>query len=122
MDTPFFQVCKADTTVRSLLGGALPRIYPFGEAPQSVVKPYAVYQWIGGSPYNMLNCRPDADQASLQVDVYAATAASSVEVAKAIRYAIELDSYLTGYRGTDREEATKLYRTSFDVDWIVKRN
>lgn len=122
MDTPFFQVCKADPTVQALLGGALPRIYPFSSAPQNVAKPYAVYQWIGGSPYNMLNCRPDADQASLQVDVYAATAAGSVEVAKAIRYAIELDSYLTGYRGTDREEATKLYRTSFDVDWIVKRN
>lgn len=121
MDTPFFQVCKADPTVQALLGGALPRIYPFGEAPEQVVKPYAVYQWIGGSPFNMLNCRPDADQASLQVDVYALTVKSSTDCAEAIRYAIETQSYIVGYRGTDREEETKLYRTSFDVDWLVNR-
>lgn len=121
MDTPFFQVCKADATVRSLLGGALPRIYPFGQAPQEVAKPYVVYQWIGGSPFNMINCRPDADRASLQVDVYGLTTQSTTTVAKAIRNAIELDSYITGYRGDMRDEETKLYRTSFDVDWLVNR-
>lgn len=122
MDTPFYDICKADTTVQALLGGAKPRVYDFGEAPQTVAKPYVVYQWIGGSPYNMLNCRPDADHASLQVDVYALSGSDSTKVAKAIRYAIELNSYITGYRATEREPETKLYRTSFDVDWIVKRN
>lgn len=121
MDVPFYTVCKADPTVQALLGGTLPRIFPFGQAPQEVIKPYAVYQWIGGSPFNMLNCRPDADRASLQVDVYASTAKSSTDCAEAIRYAVETQSYLTSYRGTDREEATKLYRTSFDVDWLVNR-
>lgn len=121
MDVPFYTVCKADPTVQALLGGTSPRIYPFGEAPEQVAKPYAVYQWVGGSPYNMLNCRPDADQASLQVDIYALTPKSSTDAAEAIRYAIELESYITSYRGTDREEQTKLYRTSFDVDWIVNR-
>lgn len=121
MDTPFFQVCKADATVQALLGGALPRIYPFGQAPQEVAKPYVVYQWIGGAPFNMINCRPDADRASLQVDVYGLTTQSTTTVAKAIRNAIELDSYITGYRGDMRDEETKLYRTSFDVDWLVNR-
>lgn len=121
MDTPFFQVCKADPTVQALLGGALPRIYPFGQAPQEVAKPYVVYQWIGGQPFNMMNCRPDADRASLQVDVYGLTTQSTTTVAKAIRNAIELDSYITGYRGDMRDEETKLYRTSFDVDWLVNR-
>jgi len=121
MDTPFFQVCKADPTVQALLGGALPRIYPFGSAPQNVAKPYVVYQWIGGAPFNMMNCRPDADRASLQVDVYGLTTQSTTTVAKAIRNAIELDSYITGYRGDMRDEETKLYRTSFDVDWLVNR-
>jgi hypothetical protein len=121
MDVPFYTVCKADLTVQALLGGTSPRIYPFGQAPQDVVKPYVVYQWVGGSPYNMLNCRPDADQASLQVDVYGLTTQSTTTVAKAIRFAIELDSYITSYRGDMREEDTKLYRTSFDVDWIVNR-
>jgi len=121
MDVPFYTVCKADPTVQSLLGGTSPRIYPFGQAPQNVTKPYVVYQWIGGAPFNMLNCRPDADQASLQVDVYGLTTQSTTAVAKAIRYAIELDSYITSYRGDTREEDTLLYRTSFDMDWIVNR-
>ena len=121
MDVPFYTVCKADTTVQSVLGGTSPRIYPFGSAPQSVVKPYVVYQWIDGDPYNTLNCRPKADRAVLQVDVYGTTAASSNTVAEAIRYAIELDCYLTSYRGDMRDEETLLYRTSFDVDWIVNR-
>lgn len=121
MDVPFYTTCKADATVRALLGGAEPRIYPFGAAPQDVAKPYVVYQWIGGDPFNMLNCRPDADRSSLQIDVYATTTQSSVTVAKAIRYAVELQSYVTSYRGNMRDEETKLYRTSFDLDWLVKR-
>lgn len=121
MDVPFYAVCKADTAVQALLGGTSPRIYPFGQSPQDGLKPYVVYQWIGGDPFNMLNCRPDADRASLQVDVYGLTTQSTTAVAKAIRYAIELDSYVTGYRGDMRDEETKLYRTSFDIDWLVER-
>lgn len=121
MHTPFFDVCKADAGVQALLGGAVPRIYDFGTAPQDVVKPYAVYQWIDGDPFNMLNCRPDADRAVLQVDVYATTGASSTQAAEAIRYAVELQCNITSYRGTQREDATKLYRTGFDLDWLVLR-
>lgn len=121
MDVPFYQVCKADPAVLALLGAPEPRIYAFGEAPQQVAKPYAVYQGIGGHPYNMLNCRPDADQISLQVDVYATTQAVSTNIAKAIRYAVELQSYLTLYVGNLRDEDTKLYRTSFHLDWLVER-
>ena len=121
MDTPFFAVCKADSTVRALLGGTLPRIYPFGGAPQSVAKPYAVYQWIGGNPFNTLSDRPKADRAVLQVDVYGSTAKSSTDAAEAIRYAVELDCHLTSYRGTDKEPETQLYRTSFDLNWLVDR-
>jgi len=122
MDTPFFVVCKADPTVQALLGGALPRIYPFGAAPQDVVKPYVVYQSAGGFPFNMLNCRPDADSQDLQVDVYGLTTQSTVTVAKAIRYAVETNCNITSYRGTTREEDTKLYRTGFDLTWLVDRS
>lgn len=121
MDVPFFTVCKADPTVQALLGGALPRIYPFSQAPQDVIKPYVVYQWVGGAPFNMLNCRPDADSSDLQIDVYGLTSQSSTDVAKAIRYAVELNCNITSYRGTTREDDTKLYRTSFDLTWLVNR-
>lgn len=122
MPLPFFTLCKADPTVRSLLGGALPRIYPFGTAPQDVAKPYAVYQEIAGNPFNMLSCRPGEDRVMLQVDVYALKQDDSTKIARAIRYAIEQDSYIVAYRGEIREPETKSYRTSFDVDWIVHRD
>ena len=122
MDVPFYAVCKADPAVLALLGGPEPRIYPFGTAPQNVAKPYVVYQdGIGGFPFNLLNCRPDADSMDLQVDVYGLTTESSKAVAKAIRYAVELQCNITSYRGTEREEATKLYRTGFDLTWLVNR-
>ena len=121
MDTPFFNTCKVDPTVQALLGGAVPRIYPFGSAPQSVVKPYVVYQSAGGFPLNMLNCRPDADSQDLQIDVYGMTQQSSTAVAEAIRYAVEQACYITNYRGTIREEETLLYRTGFDLTWLVDR-
>lgn len=122
MDVPFFALCKADPVVQALLGGALPRIYPFGTAPQNVVKPYVVCQEIAGSPFNMLACRPEDDRVVLQVDVYALKSGDSTKIAKAIRYAVELNSYVVAYRGEIREEETKTYRTSFDVDWIVPRD
>lgn len=121
MDVPFYTVCKADAAVLALLGSPEPRIYPFGQAPQTVAKPYVVYQWVGGAPFNMLNCRPDADSSDLQIDIYGLTSQSSTDVAKAIRYAVELDCNITSYRGTTREDDTKLYRTSFDVTWLVNR-
>lgn len=121
MDTPFFNTCKVDPTVQALLGGPVPRIYPYGAAPQNVAKPYVVYQSAGGFPFNMLNCRPDADSQDLQIDVYASTTQSSNAVAEAIRYAVELDCYITNYRGTTREEETLLYRTGFDLTWLVER-
>lgn len=121
MNVPFYQVCKADPTVLSLLGSPEPRIYPFGTSPQEGTKPYAVYQWVGGEPFNMVNCRPDVDRVSLQIDVYAPSQAASTAIAKAIRYAVELQSYVTSYRGNMRDDETKLYRTSFDLDWLVKR-
>lgn len=122
MAVPFFALCKADATVRGLLGGTLPRIYPFGTAPQDVVKPYVVYQEIAGNPFNMLSCRPKDDRVVLQVDVYALKPDDSTKVARAIRYAIETESYILAYRGEIREPETKAYRTSFDVDWIVPRD
>lgn len=122
MNTPFYTVCKADPTVQSLLGGPEPRIYPFGQAPQDVTKPYVVYQVIGGAPLNYLSCRPTADHTVLQVDAYGITSQSAAAVASAIRYAIELQSFLLAYRGDMRDEETKLYRTGFDVDWLETRD
>ncbi|MCL8303137.1 tail completion protein gp17, partial [Pseudomonas mosselii] len=85
------------------------------------LRPYAVWNVISGSPENYLAGRPDADGFTLQVDVYGSTGTSSRSVRDAIRDAIELQAYVTRWGGETRDPTTKNYRTSFDVDWIVRR-
>ncbi|MBS5847432.1 MAG: DUF3168 domain-containing protein [Pseudomonas putida] len=122
MTPPIFQLCSQAAAVTALLGsGANLRLYSFGEAPEGVTKPYAVWQLVSGEPENYLAGRPDADGFTLQVDVYAASSTSARQVRDAIRDAIELDAYITRWGGETRDSATKNYRASFDVDWWMQR-
>ncbi|KTB82991.1 DUF3168 domain-containing protein [Pseudomonas sp. SZ57] len=118
---PIFAVCAADAGVTELLGVSPTRLYPFDDAPEGVAKPYAVWQLITGSPENYLAGRPDADSFTLQVDVYAATGSDARAVTAAISNAIELQAYVVRWGGESKDAETKLYRSSFDVDWIVLR-
>lgn len=122
MTPPIVQACAQSAAVTALLGlGAGMRLYSFGEAPDGVAKPYAVWQLVSGEPENYLAGRPDADGFTLQVDVYGATGPSARQVRDAIRDAIELQAYVTRWGVEGRDPTTKNYRTSFDVDWIVRR-
>lgn len=122
MTPPIVQACLQSPPVTALLGtGAAIRLYSFGEADQGVAKPYAVWQVIVGNPENYLAGRPDVDGFTLQVDIYGATGTSVRNVRDAIRDAIELQSNITRWGGESRDPTTKNYRTSFDVDWIVRR-
>ncbi|KPY70308.1 MULTISPECIES: DUF3168 domain-containing protein [Pseudomonas syringae group] len=118
---PIFSVCAADPGVTALLGSEPTRLYPFGEAPEGVAKPYAVWQVITGSPENYLAGRPDVDGFTLQVDVYATTGAQARAVTDAISHAIELKAYVVRWGGESIDTETKLYRSSFDIDWLVLR-
>ncbi|KPX44837.1 Uncharacterized protein ALO68_03855 [Pseudomonas syringae pv. helianthi] len=118
---PIFAVCAADEGVTALLGVSPTRLYPFDDAPEGVAKPYAVWQLITGSPENYLAGRPDVDGFTLQVDVYAATGAQARAVTDAISHAIELKAYVVRWGGERKDTETKLYRSSFDIDWLVPR-
>lgn len=118
---PIFAVCAADVGVKALLGAVPTRLYPFGEAPEGVLKPYAVWQIVTGSPENYLAGRPDIDGYTLQVDVYAATGTAARLVSAAVVHAIELSAYVTRWGGETRDAETNLYRSSFDIDWLVPR-
>lgn len=121
MYPPIFATLVANGTVTGIFGTVPTRVYPFGEAPQEVTKPYAVWQIIGGGPENYLSQRPDIDLWSLQIDVYADTAAAARSGAEAIRDAIELQAHIVGWRGESRDPETNNYRYSFDVDWWSDR-
>jgi hypothetical protein len=121
MFPPIFQVAAADAAVTALLGVNPTRLYPFGQAPDGVELPYAVWQLVSGSPENYLAGRPDIDGFTLQVDVYAASGSSARSVGAALRDAIELTAHIVRWGGESKDVATGRYRLSFDADWFVHR-
>lgn len=118
---PIFTACRADPSITAQLGTNPLRLFMFGMAPQKVQKPYAVWTVISGSPENYLAGRPDAEQYTIQVDVYADTAAQARSALSAIERAIELHCYVTRYGGESRDPETKNYRSTMDVAWIISR-
>lgn len=121
MYPPIFETCAADPDVQTNIGVTPTRFYQFGEAPPKVLLPYAVWQTVSGFPENYINEVPDIDRHSIQIDVYASTAAQARDVAKALRDAIEPYAHVTSWRGEDRDPDTRNFRISFDVDWMVLR-
>lgn len=121
MIAPVFSVCAASPAVTALLGTAPLRLYPFGLQDDAVVYPYVVWQNISGSPENYLAQRPDVDSFTLQVDAYANTVDEVLAVAAALRDAIEPHARITRWGDQTRDNDTRRYRYSFDVDWIVPR-
>jgi hypothetical protein len=117
-----YNVAKADATVYGLLIGEQGfRFYGFGEAPEKIEAPYAVWQVVGGFPENRLADRPGEDTYTVQIDAYAKTEAKATELGEALRYALELSGYLTGYNFEAREPTTRLCRYSFTMDFMVSR-
>lgn len=121
MIPPIFTICAADAGVTALLGTAPVRLFPFGEAPPDVARPYAVWQTIAGYPENLLADLPEDDFYSVQVDVYAASSDDALDAAQALRDALEPETYITSWGNTGRDSETEDYRYTFGVDFIENR-
>ncbi|MEH6641398.1 DUF3168 domain-containing protein [Vreelandella glaciei] len=114
---PLFAVCAADAGVTALLGSGPVRLFPFGDAPENVAKPYAVYQVLNGLPENYLDEPPDVDDWSIQIDIYANNIPDVKGVLNALRRALEPHCYIERLGGTSTEAATNLKTTNFDISW-----
>lgn len=121
MYPPIFQTAAASGAVTALLGVSPVRFYPFGSAPATVAKPYAVWRTVYGGPENLLDEAPNVDSFGIQVDVYALTGASARAVSAALRAAIETVAYVVAFNGESQDPDTKNYTDSFTVDWINPR-
>ncbi|MET4680456.1 DUF3168 domain-containing protein [Stenotrophomonas rhizophila] len=121
MIAPIFEACKASAAVLALFGANPTRVYPFGLVEKPPPRPYVVWQTIGGEPAQYLGDRPDVDGYSLQIDVYSDDPVSLLLASRAIRDAIEGQAYVTRWGDQVMDPETKLYRYSFDVDWLVPR-
>lgn len=118
---PIFKFAAANAQVRAQLGESPTRVYAFGQAPQQVAYPYAVWQVVSGAPENFITNTPDLDVYGVQFDVYAQTAKQSRDCAAALRDALEPYAHIVSWRGEFRDTETGVYRVSFDMDWLVSR-
>lgn len=116
----FYKTAAADAGVQALLGNPL-RLHPAGDAPEGETYPYATYQQVGGSPMELLSERSSASTQLVQVDVWAKTNSSAIEVRDALMHAVELRCSITSVRGPTRDSVTGSFRCSFDASWIVQR-
>jgi len=122
MYPPIFEVCAADSDVQTNIGISPCRLYPFGEGPERVTLPYAVWQVVGGAPENCMDSPTDMDSFVVQVDAYSDSATSARDVASALRKAIEPYALITSFGGEGRDPDTNYYRYMFSVDWLVDRD
>ncbi|HEY8355167.1 MAG TPA: DUF3168 domain-containing protein [Methylophilaceae bacterium] len=125
MFPPIFQAVNVPAVHALLKSGSGPlRFFLFGQAPQGVQYPYAVWRQSGGSPENYLAGRPDADSFTTQIDVYASQeqgAATARAVAIALRDAIEGHAHITSWIGDGQDPETKSYSFTFIADWLTSR-
>lgn len=128
MMPPIFPILSTDPTVRSLLGEPpSTRIYPFGEARQTVTYPYVTWQIITGTPEVYLGDRPDIDDVRVQIDCWGdgtpekSGAASVNAVADAIRNVLEGHGYMVDFGSTERDPDTVSYRYRMDFEFWTHR-
>lgn len=113
---PIVAVLSQSAALVPLLGDPL-RVHVVGDAPQAEVAPYVIWQHISGAPYAHLNCPPNTEQHTIQVDVYADTLRHALAVADAVEDALAGHCYVTRYSAHERDMETKLWRVGFDVNW-----
>lgn len=116
-----FTILNASAPVKVLLGTNPLRVFPFGQAPQDVERPYATYSVYNGVPENTLNCPPDIDNIGTQIDVWSPDADDCITIAEAIRDALEGSAHMTNFQSLEWDDETGLYRTRMDFDFWTQR-
>jgi hypothetical protein len=120
MFPPVFQTLVNDSELSGLFEGR-PRVYRHGNAPQGAQRPYITWSATSIAPENTLSETPGIDRATVQVDVWCEQDALTVDIAKAVRDAIEPYAHLISqpFDGWDLE--SKTYRMTLQFDWFVPR-
>lgn len=121
MTPSVFPLLKLSSVVTALLGDPILRVFPWGGAPEDVLRPYATYSVYNGVPENYMGQTPDIDNLGTQIDVWAETSSSCQDCAIVIRDALEPHAHLLSFSGNERDEETGLYRFRMDFDFFKGR-
>jgi Protein of unknown function (DUF3168) len=115
---PIYDILSAAPAVSAIVGT---RIYPHGEAPQDVTRPYVTWFLVAGVPEDALDGAPDMDRSTVQIDCWHQTSAGVVQLASAARHAIEPHAHITNLFLNQREPETRLYRFALQLDYLLPR-
>lgn len=116
-----FQILNVPTIAQHV--GASPvRIFDFGIAPADVLRPYIVFSQVAGSPYANVSDAPNFDFDVVQIDIYADDRAKTRELAKAVQVTLDAAGVANRLSMQNYEPETKLYRITFDADFISQRD
>jgi hypothetical protein len=114
--------------VTAIIGsGASMRAYPHGDVPQQPSPPGAYVTWavIYSSPENHLSGIPRAERQTVQVDCWSAAAGQGakqvVDLATAVRDALEAHGYMTAIIANERDPDTMRYRIGMRFDFWLRR-
>lgn len=123
MFAPIYKTLNT-AAVRAIIGNP-PRIYSSGMAPQGVTLPYITWFVVVGQPYDHLSGPPGADNDTVQIDCWAGPAEaqelSCVNLAKAVRDALDAAGQANRIIINTRETDTKLFRIGLQVEFIHNR-
>lgn len=121
LNPQLFIILNSSVSVKQLLGAQPLRVYPWDEAPEDPVKPYALYSVFSASPENYVDSVPDIDNLSTQVTIYSDTSDKCTECFIAVRNAIEPKAHMTNFSTPTRDKETKLYSCRLDFDFWENR-
>ena len=111
---PVFTVLSGDTSVTDIIGASPTRCYLFGTAPQNTPQPYVTWQVAVSTPENHLDRLPVVDQDRVQVDCWATSPTVCIQLAGAVRDALELHTHMITKLNMGKDPDTNLHR------WVLE--
>lgn len=115
---PIYALLSGASAVTALVST---RIYPHGEAPQDVTEPYVTWFLVVATPLLRLEGTPDRDHCMIQLDCWHPTSAGVVDLATAVRNALETVCHVTEIVLNQRDFETRLYRLAIQADYWLSR-
>jgi len=115
---PIYTILSSAPAVAAIVGS---RIYPHGEAPQDVTKPYITWFVVSAPPELLVDGAPPFDKFTIQVDCWHLISSGVVSLAGAARTALEAQCHVTNILANQRDVETKLYRIALQLDYILNR-
>ena len=119
---PVFTILSGDTNVTDIIGVNPTRCYLFAAAPQNTQQPFVTWHVSTSTPENHLDRLPVVDQDRVQVDCWATSPTVCIQLAGAVRDALELHTHMITKLNMGKDPDTNLHRWVLEFTFWTGRN